>query len=556
MAERDTHEHAEPSFRERLLNLRNLDPPLRLLTGLAFVQVIATALLLLMHPVADLTIFGADFPLGTLKTPTLNYVLSCSFLLIAATLFVAGLMRADVRGSAAVAAVLGVSYLVALSALPMPAAAAIMHAVDIGLVVLIGHAICMTFLLLAPSKFAPADTVQEVQKLPKWLLVIFLGGILFIGLIILGFPGHFASVLLVLRIPVLALFCMAAVDWAELLDAFANSATTRWGAKRKSLVLAGGCVSALSAVLIGLIFWHLPYTQNQILLAVTLSLLSIGALALLVRFSDFHTTGRPALPWAGIVLIILAYTLASLFTLKFPSAGWIVIVAVWLTTIVLFCVFTRKAGLSQLAPVLLFGILSGLFWTFWILLGSNALLHGGLGLVSLILVTLATLLTLMLVAARHSGAEILLIKLRLFIVLSVCLWGLHALFWFYDRILSYSELALVEAAVVAIAVGSEIFLSGHHVTNLNTPWFPRQSRVALFFSFVSFTLATVLLMSPLQGASEHLAVLKTTNNPEFMVWFGMFIYAPALLGTIFIVRIRQRDQPAASFSEEASLASD
>jgi hypothetical protein len=151
-------------------------------------------------------------------------------------------------------------------------------------------------------------------------------------------------------------------------------------------------------------------------------------------------------------------------------------------------------------------------------------------------IAMAALLVLAWAAIKRAGIGDLRDLLGLLLILNISLFAIHLLSWLYYAALRSSELFLVESLVVAVAILGEILLSGH-VTNIESAWFSRRSRVLLFFSFVTITLATVLSSAPVNGQNENLKEFQKLMNPEFSVWLGIIVLAPAMLWALFILRL-------------------
>ena len=104
-----------PTFRDRLISFRSMDPHLRILTGIVIAQVIATALLILMAGKSShFSVPTAD--VGVMQIKSVPYFFARLFFVVSLLFFVHGLTKIDVRAAILLMAGIAVVYFLQLIA--------------------------------------------------------------------------------------------------------------------------------------------------------------------------------------------------------------------------------------------------------------------------------------------------------------------------------------------------------------------------------------------------------------------------------------------------------
>jgi len=136
---------------------------------------------------------------------------------------------------------------------------------------------------------------------------------------------------------------------------------------------------------------------------------------------------------------------------------------------------------------------------------------------------------------------------RLLSLLLVLNGGLLAIQWI-DRALTAEKdaagrFSIVQGVLIIVAFGWDIGMSGEAITNRHTSHVPRQTRVLVYLGYVMVAATAVLFFSSLRYLS-HGAVIEPDFESEGFPDAGLLTFGPALLVTLFVVRLgRSRSRP-------------
>ena len=162
-------------------------------------------------------------------------------------------------------------------------------------------------------------------------------------------------------------------------------------------------------------------------------------------------------------------------------------------------------------------------------------------------VAIITLAAVLWFAARRrlpAGMPVLLAFVGLSIGLQVLSW----MFWVFDQKQSGGSLTAIGLALVTLALLWDIVMSGGAMAQGHGRWFPRHSRVLIYFGFDVLVAATVLYFESLRnqstGQADGLAL-----NTDFWPQTGLIILGVPMLLALFILklgRLTARSHHAAS----------
>ena len=124
-------------------------------------------------------------------------------------------------------------------------------------------------------------------------------------------------------------------------------------------------------------------------------------------------------------------------------------------------------------------------------------------------------------------------ELAWLLYVNVALWVIGLLARLYYAGLDLGELGILQAIVIVLALGWEIFQSGGLITNRSSAKWPRASRVSMFMGYVLLVAVAVLYFS-----SQHLVDTGEHVAPAFEseLWpaYGLaFLGAPLIIATAF-----------------------
>lgn len=147
---------------------------------------------------------------------------------------------------------------------------------------------------------------------------------------------------------------------------------------------------------------------------------------------------------------------------------------------------------------------------------------------------LATLLVLIWAAYRRRAAQLQ----PLFAMLLALNVGLQVVAWIYDLYSQSSEqpFTIAQAGVLLVALSWEVTMSGKAITNRGGAWFPRHSRVLLYFGYIMLTAAAILFFSSVRVQSTGTSV-EPIFEGEVWPQSGLLLLGPPLLFTVFVLRL-------------------
>lgn len=527
----------ELTFRERLIALRTMEPRLRALTLAMIAQVLAGVLLLCLRQVR-LWPIEVEFGDVVLEIGGINYLLAYLSAILALTLGVVGLAGANSRGAWAFFGILSTIYVVGIVGIfsdPLTK-----------LDIVFGIFLWTALAAFAPKGYRQAYSPERQHKAFIWGVMI--AGVGLPALLFLVAVPAFVEGLILIRIPLVYLFVLAGTDWAEIDDSLIRRMVERLRspASERRLVLATAGLAALIAA--GTIALAGPAILNRVI-PLTGCFLVLLAVLRLARFPGEWST---ELPWGALALLVVAFNLildvagangmtpqTNMYLVLVPLAallaGGLVYVA-------------RTPGYANYCSTLLFGVVLSL-----VALGSLLPIplfeqDAAAPILSVFFyVAVATLAVLAWwkIDGRSWAARRDL--LALLCILNGGFAGLY-LIWavLYEWVRGAAESSdLIAGLVVFVALLWDILISGHSVTNVDGKYFPRRSRLYLFFAFVAFAVATIvfwgsLRAAPGQSAGEVLAVSSMYADTEGLVERGIGLLGPPLLLTFFIIRLGSR----------------
>jgi hypothetical protein len=99
-----------------------------------------------------------------------------------------------------------------------------------------------------------------------------------------------------------------------------------------------------------------------------------------------------------------------------------------------------------------------------------------------------------------------------------------------------AQTAVLQAVLLVLALSWDVVMSGEDVTNGESRWFPRHSRVLLYFGYTLLVTTAVLTFSSqrLQATGEP---LESNFETELFARFGLLLLAWPLVLTIFLTRL-------------------
>jgi hypothetical protein len=131
-----------------------------------------------------------------------------------------------------------------------------------------------------------------------------------------------------------------------------------------------------------------------------------------------------------------------------------------------------------------------------------------------------------------AGAPVLLALIGLAIGLQVLSW----MFFVFDQKQARGGLTVIQVALVTLALLWDVVMSGGAMAQGQGRWFPRQSRVLLYFGFDVLVAATVLFFASLRdqatGAAGGLDV-----NTDFWPQSGLIILGVPMLLALFVLKL-------------------
>jgi len=532
----------EPSLPDFFFNFRTLDPQLRVLTAIATAQVFATALLLLLREFPAWRPLPLQFDkwLGSATIPIPHYVFSCILVFVGIGLFMTGIMQADRRGALRVLYLIGLAYLLII--LGEGAGAGVYIVTTLTILALWGLSIAFVEAYLRRPNSQPKAVLRALPW-AYFALTFAFTSFVTVRLLMLD-ATTFGIVLLWLRTPVTALFLLAAVDWAEIADTLVRSSVRKVPSQRQDMIVTCGSVLTVSGVLLLTGHWLSQVGWDDFARMSAVDLVAVVGVLTLLRVARFDGTWPIHFPWTSLVVTIGVFALTAIMTLQI-FGGWVyhgILFAIVMGA--LLSVSRRKGSITWLAPTMLFGLFAGISAILWSVSSPSTLIResmtvvGSAYLMAAIDANIVTVVLLAWMRAKGRGAGDLRPPLRILLIFNCSLCLAFILTRLYAAGLHAAEsLVVIDTIFFLVAVIWDILVSGHSLTNMESPWFPRRSRVLLFFSFITLTLAFVLFWASVQGPDERLKMTRLALNPDFAILNGLVVFAPAMLLTLFVLRV-------------------
>lgn len=545
-SERD-HGDDEPTLRQRFIDLRTMDIKLRVLTAIVFAQVVTAAILVLIsdYPLGEITI---NIPnLGNVRYGTTIYCFSILFFLSSLVLTMEGLRKADLNSALLLLAVLAILYVLDVVVSEPP----LNQAITILVTIIYIFGFC-ALVAAVSERVARLEKVPGIDKFFLLLVGLMLGYIVFL---VVFNPVYFGWILSYIGLPFITLFYVAALDWAEIADAVARATRTRWGLLEldESLVIASCAIALIPISFIGYRIYSFGWP-----FVLQLSVVGLAGIYLLclLGIAGFRGNWPTHLPWAGIALVVvIAVIFLSMVSL---DSGFLLAMIMS----ALLCVCRWNSRLAIWAPSILLGVLIGISSFLLsltiqsgdaddLLTSLFASLANDGGMIVAFYAAIATLSVVVWVAIQNKGIGAIGYPLWALSRLMSSMLIVFVLVGAYKAILNNFDQHVVKSTVIIVAIASEIMLSGQAITNVDSARFSRTSRLFLFLGFVTFTLAWTLYIDAVKGPKDSIlpfVALTRIIEPEFAIYFGLLIMAPALLLTLFVLRMRRW------FARESSMS--
>jgi hypothetical protein len=528
----------EPTFRDHLISLRTMEPGLQVLTGLMIAQIAVAGLMLLAHGLnTRLIAFSYAGGGPSFTVPLLDYVMSAIFVILAAALVTAGVAFASAAGRLMFLTVLGAIYLIAIFGFFSGD-----YDAELGLVSSVftmplwGWAV-IAYPRIYKRRYSPERQNPAVYRTLQVMAAVPL--LIDVAVIVLTImdPAQFGFLLIVLRLPLPFLFYLAGTDWAEIIDASARAIVSRVPARDEASGLFW-LTMAVAAASLGLMVTVAGWRVVLFLPFAALGALAIALVLLAARFRD----GWPIqFPWAGLALLVIGFGMCIEFAFRQsggrPGAAVPLVLSCAFAIALVWC--RQRGRLAWLAPVFLYGFVLGLVWAFMALPIALPVARPP---ALIFAVAAGTLLALALLRARASASSGLGAPMRFLFLLNL---GLLLVYVLYAVVYEWAqktgdEIVFVYVGVMFVALVWDILVSGHSITNADSPLFPRRARVFLFFGYVTLIVATLQFWSAVAVTNANDAerfLVKLVGDPEFFVEGGIAGYAPALLITLFLLRL-------------------
>jgi len=525
----------EPSPRDYFISLGTMEPRLKALTGVVFAQIVVSALALLLRgvPFAPIEITTKDGVLLSLSL--LNYLISVVSLLTSLALLAAGLAYARWVGRW--------FFIIALSALYVfVVAVTFSEPLDkIGELVVFFCLPAIGFFIFAipglyRKNYTPERRHPAIYRTLQAIGVVYFVFFAFAFVAACLHPDEFADLLVLVRIPLPFLFLLAGTDWAEMDDSIVRSGY--------SLLRLAGRVDrsfalnvAVAVLAMGLTLY---VTGWGVLQSFPVALITAGVGFVVLRPARINEYWPIRLPWAPLAFVVIASAVVqdamgtprgAMTPVFFAAAG--AVFAALLITI------RRLRIVPWLAPVVLYALVLWLDWGFSLLLpASVASQKPACFMFYVALASLVGLIWLRRTTPRERLDE----PLRLILILNVSMLVLDSLYAVIFAVARRAgdEIALAFASLLFLSLVWDILVSGHSITNVDRGAFPRGSRLYLFFAYVTAVIATVEFFGSAtfgEAAGANSEYLKLLGDPEFFVQLGIALYGPAMLVTLFLLRL-------------------
>jgi hypothetical protein len=382
---------------------------------------------------------------------------------------------------------------------------------------------------------------ERQSKIYLWGVLLFT---ILPGLILLfAAPVVFTNYLILLSFPLPVIYLLAGTDWAEILDAIAQSVLKHAVSKVSSSWLAGiGIVlcsvfAASMMILSGGAAWK--YLSAM-----------VGALlffAVVLWAAGIDENWGVHFSWAGMAILTAIFVLLITAVKRYSpmeatTAFWPVCFSILAASILI--LFNRLTKFAKLWPALLFGVLLGMFWAVINSQGQAPAATYTSGIMfGIAIASLVGIFGLLLLRGKGYDVRDAVFYTILFNIGCALLYVLA--FGVYGGALKIvAQTQVIEAVVVFFAILWDILISGHSITNTDGKMFSRRSRVYLFFGYIMMVTATVVFSDSAvitqTGSANQIdlsALFRNLMNPELYVMVGIVSFGPATLLTLFLLRV-------------------
>lgn len=552
-AEGGEAEHEAP-FRERFLRFRELDPSLRVLTGLVIAQVLVGGLVLALNaaggfgPIIALP-GGLDISIG------LGAFAASGIAAVAGlTLLTQGLAAAAPSGRWFLVGALTLMYMIELFGMSFP------HPGQPFVIYLFTLGVCA----MAAGMPALIRRRYSPERQHPWIVRGVIGVVIVLFLALLyAIPSGYPAFLLLLHLPLIFFFFIASTDWAELVEDLTRRALHP--ARRLSVdgwfaIALIGCGLTALVCLTGL--WGdpnprlgeppvpsclvtdgptLPCVLGMTgLLQVPIVAISLLAVYGLLRLAQFRGQWPDRLPWAALIVAIAIWGIIGDLPLDHVGVNAAGILLSRSLLVVLgiagLLLAGRQKGLHGLAGVALFFLLVTVVASSQFMPGALPAYANFKGLCATIcLGSIWGSVELYRRRSRHATAAE---GLRLIAVLNIALTGIFLLgAWLYGWMRAQAESEAIAAAIiVVVALIWEVLNSGGMVTHSSGRIFPQRSRLLLFLGYVSMVVCGTLFWGSAVAPDEYQEIIHVYADTDLFVQVGIVTFAPAFLLTLFILR--------------------
>ena len=510
-----------PSLRHFFISLKTMEPRLRVLTGIVLAQIVTAVLMLAFR---DVNVTKLDLSHLELEIPWINYVFAYVFTGVALCLVCFGALQANWIGRLLFFATLGSLYLIGITAFGSEDPQG-----EFSIVASLFFWAYMAGALPAGYRRRYSPERQKIW-LVRLLLVL---GIAPIALVLLFIPESFAHALVLLRTPLPYLFLLAGTDWAEINDSVVRSTVkgARMENKVTILFVAAVLVSAFQTLFMA---YKTGWQGFLFLPAAIVAAAIVFTILRWTRVGDWPIH----FPWAAMAVAVVIFGMLMDLVVKNHWRHLITApLCVFTLSNILLLVFRQRAWFAPLRPVVLFTLVLSVTWILFLVPVQDRSWDSPLGL--FLCVGAISLLFLGWVRWNQWSAANLAELLRLILVLNL---GTLGLYWLYAVLYAGArkaaeDVVVIDSCVILVALVWDILVSGHSITNVEGKWFPRRSRVYLFFGYVMLIVATVLFWGSVHGKEESLKIAHLYADPEGLVQMGIALYGPAMLLTLFILRL-------------------
>ncbi len=536
----DEEEDVQPIV-HRMMRFRDMDPRLRVITGLVFAEIIAGALAIVTSkmnlPMVDVVRprfeVGAGGGLLTahmardLTVPIISYAVAYLCVFSGLVLLTIGIVGAHKYGRVLVIGVLATVFLIGIPTFTdSPGDAWIFLA--------------LVFMWCTLAAGLPALYRQRYspERRKMWVLVLLIViGIAPIAMVFGINAASFSELLFALRVPLIFVFLLSGTDWAEISDEVlrASTRTLKVGDSLPALFV----LNMAAAVFMGV--ETLRVAGDGVLLTVIPGAAAAGALWATLRAARFEGQWPIGFPWALLALAVLGYFLPTYFLVYNGHDRLLFLVTAILTIAsgALLCGCGRIPRLGWMMPPLLFAFILGLYLCFiWAPgFGNNLVFTSGFSS-NLFFCTFAGTFVVLAWAWRRRWALDVRRPLLLLLLANFGILLLQLLDGFvYEWLRGTAESGVIAAAIIVfVAILWDILMSGNDITNVDGRLFPRRSRVSLFFSYVMLAVAIVVFWGSMEGTEEYMEKARALSDTDQLVKLGIKILGPTTLLTLLVLR--------------------